>query len=101
MADYVSESVQRTFRAIKALSGHEALGLTPGEIASAINVSASNVTRIIANLEVQKFAEEMPGKKGRYRLSASFITIANKATLGLNQAKMQIDQDIHNYSRTA
>lgn len=98
---YISDQVQRTLRIIRAMAGNEVSGISPTEIAKKTKTSASNVTRVLANLEAQRFVERLPGDNKRFRLAAAFVQIANTVTIGLTRAKQQLDGDIHNYELQA
>lgn len=97
--NYISEQVQRTLRIISVMVGHEVHGISPGDIARFAKTSPAMVTRVLANLEAQKFAEELPNNKNKWRLGKCFVQIANTVSLNLNQAQQQLQQDQHNYSR--
>lgn len=101
MSDYTSEQIQRTLRVIKVLAGNEVSGLSPKQIGERANLSKTNVTRAIANLEVQKFVEPLPTNTKHFRLTAIFLQISNTVSASFNQANLQLQQDIHNYSRIA
>lgn len=100
-SQYISDQVQRTLRVISAMAGSEVQGISPKEIGKRANISASNVTRVLANLEAQQFAERLPSDKKRYRLAASLVQIANTVSINLTQAQQQLQQDQHNYTRLA
>lgn len=99
MSDYTSEQVQRTLRVIKALAGNEVTGLSPKQIGEHANLSGTNVTRAIANLEVQKFVEPVPNNTKHFRLTAVFVQISNTVAMNFSQANLQMQQDTHNFSR--
>jgi len=100
-SQYISDQVQRALRVMRVMAGNEVHGISPKEIAQRANISATNVTRVLANLEAQQFAERLPSDTKRYRLAAALAQIANTVTLNIAQAKLQLDQDQHNYSRLA
>jgi DNA-binding IclR family transcriptional regulator len=96
---YISDQVQRTLRIIRAMAGYEVTGISPSEIAKRAKTTASNVTRILANLEAQQFVQRLPSDNKRYRLGIALVQISNTVTLSINQAKSQLDQDQANYTR--
>jgi DNA-binding IclR family transcriptional regulator len=98
---YISDQVQRTLRVIRAMAGKEISGISPSELAELVNISASNVTRVLANLEAQKFVERLPSDNKRWRLAATFVQIANTVSLNLTQSLQHLQQDQVNYSRLA
>ncbi|WDE07267.1 MarR family transcriptional regulator [Thalassomonas viridans] len=96
---YISAQIQRTLNIIKVMAGKEVEGISPSEITLYTNISASNVTRTLANLAEQKFVERLPSNEKRWRLSAGLVQISNTVALNLNKAQQQLQQDQHNYSR--
>jgi DNA-binding IclR family transcriptional regulator len=98
---YISDQVQRTLRVMRAMAGYEVTGISPTEIAKLAKTSASNVTRVLANLEAQRFVERLPNDNKRFRLAAAFVQIANTVTIGLTRAAQQLDNDSHNYNLQA
>lgn len=48
--DYTNAAQQRLLQLIDLMAGHELQGLTPGEIAKALAVNGSTVTRDLDNL---------------------------------------------------
>ena len=74
---YTSNSQQRLLKVIKALSGNEFHGLTPGELAQAVRVQPAKITRDLQNLKEAGFVEEVP-ELGRWRLGPAVVQ------LGLN-----------------
>ena len=68
MSKYTAESQQRVLKVFDVLFGHEINGLTPSQIAQAVDTSASNVTRDLANLKEAGFAEEVMDT-GAWRIS--------------------------------
>ncbi|WP_102797340.1 MarR family transcriptional regulator [Bowmanella denitrificans] len=99
MNSYHSEPQQRLMKAVEALVGREASGLSTGEIARAIGQSASAVTRCLANLQANRWVEVHPRHPGRYRLTATFSQIANTINFNLTQAQQQMSLDVQNYSK--
>jgi DNA-binding IclR family transcriptional regulator len=98
---YISDQVQRTLRVIRFMAGKEISGISPTELAKLANVSASNITRVLANLEAQQFVERLPADNKRYRLAAALVQLSNTVALNLSQAQLQLQQDQTNYSRLA
>jgi DNA-binding IclR family transcriptional regulator len=98
---YISDQVQRTLRVIRFMAGKEISGISPTELAKLANVSASNITRVLANLEAQQFVERLPADNKRYRLAAALVQLSNTVALNLSQAQLQLQQDQHNYSRVS
>lgn len=94
---YLSHSMLRVLRCISAMAGHEAHGVTPGELAKQLEESASNITRLLANLEHLQFAERCPWDAGRWRLSKAMVQIANTVALNFSAAQRQFAQDQQHY----
>lgn len=57
---YHNEAQQRILKTLMCLFGHEVNGLTPSEIAKAVETSNANTTRDVANLEIAGVAERVP-----------------------------------------
>jgi DNA-binding IclR family transcriptional regulator len=83
------------------MAGKEISGISPTELAKLANVSASNITRVLANLEAQQFVERLPADNKRYRLGVALVQLSNTVALNLSQAQLQLQQDQTNYSRLA
>jgi DNA-binding IclR family transcriptional regulator len=96
---YISDQVQRTLRVIRLMAGKEISGISPTELAKLSNVSASNMTRVLANLEAQQFVERLPADNKRYRLAVALVQLSNTVANNFAQAQLQLQQDQHNYSR--
>ncbi|MEI8705191.1 MarR family transcriptional regulator [Pseudoalteromonas sp. B62] len=94
---YISSTMQRGLSAIKALSGYEADGLRPGELAKRLNITQSQATAVIKNLIQAGFAEHCPWDQNKVRLGPALITLANSAQLAITQRSQQLEQDRRNY----
>jgi DNA-binding IclR family transcriptional regulator len=99
--NYISNQVQRTLRVIRLMAGNEISGISPTELSNLAKISASDVTRVLANLEAQQFVERLPADNKRYRLATALVQISNTVALNFAQAQQQLQQDQHNYSRLA
>ena len=89
----------RLIRVVKAMVGHEANGLAPGDIAKRAGISASDLTKTIDNLVHESWVEKHPADKSRYRLTAYFAQTANTIALELRTASQQLQQDAINYQK--
>ncbi len=69
------ESVQRAFKAQMCLAGHEMEGLAPSQIALATGMSATQVTRTMANLEIGGIAERIISNN-KWRLAPRVMQVA-------------------------
>ena len=90
--DYTNAAQQRLLQLIDLLAGHELLGLTPGEIAKALTVGASTITRDLDNLRTAGWAELTP-KGDRWRLTPHVIQISLRYSAAL-QAGAQSWRDL-------
>lgn len=88
---YTNAAQQRLLQLIDLLAGHELAGLAPGEIAKALAVNASTVTRDLDNLRTAGWAEITP-KGDRWRLAPHAIQISLRYAAGL-QVGMQNQRD--------
>lgn len=99
-AKYISDGQQRLLGLIKALAGHEVNGLAPAQIAKANNCSAPAVTRDLANLKAQGFAEQITDT-GRWRLGPAMVQIATSFATGLTRASTRLAEVQNRYTRSA
>jgi DNA-binding IclR family transcriptional regulator len=99
MSRYLSPCQQRVLKMIRVLSGRECTGLAPSEIAKGMRISASNVTRDLANLKEAGLAEEIPNT-GRWRLGPFLIQAALAHSLEVNRHSDALDEVKQRYSRT-
>ncbi|MBB5204422.1 DNA-binding IclR family transcriptional regulator [Inhella inkyongensis] len=84
--------VKKTCDLFRLLSGHELLGLTPGEIAKGLAVSPSWVSINLPALAAETgFVEQVPGTN-RWRLGVPLVRIAVTVSVQLNQARRQLDE---------
>lgn len=95
---YENESQQRVLRVLLALSGREIDGLAPGELSKGLAISASHVTRGLANLRLAGLAEEIPGT-GRWRLSPKLVQIGVAMQLAVETAERKAAEIRHRYTR--
>ncbi len=95
---YRSENTQRTLSVLMLMGGHEINGVAPGEIAKALTISPSNITRVLANLEIAGLAETMP-ETGRWRLTARIVQMAVAHLNALDKAEIKLGETRQRYSR--
>ncbi|MEC4724544.1 hypothetical protein HWQ46_03150 [Shewanella sp. D64] len=100
-SQYISSHLQRAFKVIDIMVGHEVLGITPGTLAKLANTAPANITRLLDNLALANLAERLPNNPTRWRLTAKFAQYSNSISLNLNQAQLQLQQDQQNYSLLA
>lgn len=92
-------SVQSVCDLFQALAGHELLGLSPGEIAKAINVSPAWVSRTLPPLSATGFVEQVPSTN-RWRLGVKFVRIGMTVITSHNNAMQQLQDVGRRYSIT-
>lgn len=83
--------IQKTCDLFRLLSGHELLGLSPGEIAKGLGVSPSWVSINLPALANTGYVEQVQGTN-RWRLGVQFVRIAVTVSTNLNQHKRQLDE---------
>lgn len=86
--DYTNAAQQRLLQLIDLLAGHELAGLLPGEIAKALAVGASTVTRDLDNLRSAGWAELTP-KGDRWRLAPHVIQLSLRYAAALDAGAQQ------------
>lgn len=86
--DYTNATQQRLLQLVDLLAGHELQGLLPGEIAKALAVGASTVTRDLDNLRTAGWAELTP-KGDRWRLSPHVIQHSLRYATALDAGRQQ------------
>ena len=91
-ANYTNPAQQRLLRVVDLLAGHELHGLAPGEIAKALAIGPSSVTRDLDNLRTAGWAEQTP-QGGRWRLAPHVIELSRRYAAGLH-ADRQVRADI-------
>lgn len=96
--NYISNQVQRTLRVMRLMAGKEISGIAPAELSKLAKISASEVTRVLANLEAQQFVERLPADNKRYRLAAALVQLSNTVAHNFVQAERQLLQDQRNYN---
>lgn len=98
MADYTNAAQQRLLRLITVLAGNELHGISPGELATALNTTPSSITRDLANLREAGWADEM-ADTGRWRLGTKPVQIAVSFTQGIQRAQAKLDEISARYTR--
>ena len=98
--DYTNAAQQRLLQLIDLMAGHELAGLLPGEIAKALAVGASTVTRDLDNLRSAGWAELTP-KGDRWRLTPHVIQISARYATALGAGAVQWHDTQQNYGRVA
>ncbi len=89
---------RKTCELFRLLSGHELLGLAPGEIAKALGVGAPWVSVNLPALSAETgFVERVDGTN-RWRLGVPFVRISVTVTTNLSAAKRRLDEVSQRYS---
>ncbi len=96
MANPISNSQQRILKVMLSLSGHEFMGLRTSDIAKLNNISMTNASRDLSNLQEAGIAEKM--ENNSWRLTK---LIPKMGLLMLNQIEEQqtkLDNFKNNYT---
>ena len=99
-ANYTNPAQQRLLRVVDLLAGHELHGLAPGEIAKALVIGPSSVTRDLDNLRTAGWAEQTP-QGGRWRLTPHVIQISLRYATALNAGAQQWRDTQQRFGRVA
>src|SRR5688572_21965971 len=89
---------ERVLKIAVLLAGHEAMGLSPTQIAKSLGISPSLVTRDMWNLEHAGFAEQLDG--GAWRLGPKFVQIALAFQRGMTNLRSRVDEIEQRYTRS-
>ena len=98
-ANYTNPAQQRLLRMVDLLAGHELHGLAPGEIAKALAIGPSSVTRDLDNLRSAGWAEQTP-QGGRWRLSPHVVQISMRHAAAISAGQQQLNDVVQRFSRT-
>ena len=98
--NYTNPAQQRLLRMVDLLAGHELHGLAPGEIAKALVIGPSSVTRDLDNLRTAGWAEQTP-QGGRWRLTPHVIQISLRYATALNAGAQRWRDMQQRYGRVA
>lgn len=97
-ADYTNEAQQRICEMLRVLAGNEFTGLAPSQIAKAMNVSASVITRDLFNLQKAGFAEPL-GDTGRWRLGPKLVQIGLAFMTHSDEQRRLLEETHARYTR--
>lgn len=92
--------VARAKAVIEALAGHNFDGLRNQQIASLVQQPAHTTLRDLQALESLGWAERIPGKDERWRLSPRLIQLAIAHQNELARLSQKLDDFTNRYSRT-
>lgn len=93
------QQARTTLRVITLLFGREVTGLRPSEIAKGIQASPSVVTKLMAALEDEGYAERVPGREDAWRLGPKMVQGAIAHQRGLAEIQRQLNEVTQRYSR--
>lgn len=99
MPEYRNSAQERGYRVLLALSGKEFHGVAPGEIAKALGVSASNVTRDLRVLQKMGLAEPLADDPRRWRLTPKLVQIAHAFDLQLHKQRRRYEDIAQRFTR--
>lgn len=93
----LAENLRKVCELFRLLTGHEVLGLAPGEIAKGLDVSPSWVSINLPALEAETgFVERVPGTN-RWRLGVPFVRIALSVMTNLNAERQRLEDTAKRY----
>jgi DNA-binding IclR family transcriptional regulator len=93
----LAENLRKTCDLFRLLTGHEVLGLAPGEIAKALGVSPSWVSNNLPALEAETgFVERVAGTN-RWRLGVPFVRIALSVLANLSAQRQRLEDAAKRY----
>lgn len=96
---YLSDQVQRCFRLMFSLEGRIVAGASPGELAKALAVDPSCITRDLANLRAAGVVTQIP-ETGRYRLSPRIGQIGLQVLRELDDAERNLGDLRNRFTRS-
>jgi DNA-binding IclR family transcriptional regulator len=94
---YHNVAQERAMRALLILAGHEAQGLAPVQLAKALQISQSLVTRDLWNLQHAGCAERL--ENGNWRLGPKVVQIALAFQRGLADLKRTAEEIEQRFTR--
>lgn len=95
---YTNAAQTRGYEVLKALAGHEFMGMSPGEIAKAVGTSNDNITRDLRVLQASGLAEPIL-ETGRWRLGPKLVQIALAFMHHIERSQRQLNDINQRYSR--
>ena len=85
-----ANQTERCLRIVELLAGHEFEGVTNGQLAEALAVAPSYITRDLALLRERGWAEEIPEVQGRWRLAPRPIRLLVAYADSMSRREQQI-----------
>lgn len=94
----LAEPIRKVNALYRLLAGHEVLGLSPGDIAKGLDVSASWVSVNLPAIAAEDgFVERVDGTN-RWRLGVPFVRISTTVATNLNAAKRHLEEVSQRYA---
>lgn len=97
-AKYTNEAQQRLLRVVMLLGEDVVVGLAPAQIAKALNVPASYVTRDLENLKTAGWAIQQE-ETGRWLLGAKPGSLGVKVLASIDRAQRKVDEARNRFTR--
>jgi len=91
--------IERICKLIQILAGHEFEGLRNSDIADAMNISRSKVTRDLQSLISAGMVEPMPNEPTRWRLGPKFVQIGLAHMEGMARVESRVSEVKNRYTR--
>lgn len=95
---YLSAQVQRVLKAVELMAGRELQGIEPKQLATELDTSGADITRILANLEHAGWAERVPANNKRWRLHKKLVQLSNTVDHNMKTALRELQTEYNNYS---
>ncbi|WP_430391096.1 helix-turn-helix domain-containing protein [Dyella sp. 20L07] len=96
-ARYINAAQQRVLKVLMLLVGRELEGLAPGEIATALKTTPSNITRDLANLREAGLVEQLDN--GRFSVTPRFGQMALRILNALDRAQQRVEETRSRFTR--
>ncbi|MBQ4853009.1 hypothetical protein [Pseudoalteromonas sp. MMG012] len=94
---YISPQVQRVLKVIELMAGHEVEGVESGKLAAELECLASDMTRVLINLEQAGWAERLSTNQNRWRLHKKPVQISNTVAHSFTTALSALQIERNNY----
>lgn len=93
----LADNLRKTCELFRLLTGHEVLGLAPGEIAKGLGVSPSWVSINLPALEAETAFVERVAGTNRWRLGVPFVRMALTVMTNLNAERQRLEDTAQRY----
>ncbi|CAM4174181.1 helix-turn-helix domain-containing protein [Pseudoalteromonas byunsanensis] len=97
-SQYTSDQIQRVLRLVELMAGHEIEGIEPNQLASELQTSKADVTRLLANLSQAGWAERLPANEKRWRLHKKLVQLSNTVDHNMKTVLRNLQIERNNYS---